>query len=144
MLSSLMKLSHYGFNQRALTLEDFYSICESEKITVLVENIVTSFYMSVDGQKFIVLSERMSELKTLFIAYHELYHALFGEDERTHAQFFDLQDSAEERAADAFAAVALIPSREIEHVKAVRIRCCCGFGKFIHDERIRVFQTYGI
>lgn len=143
MLLSLAKLSHYGFNQRALTIEDFYTICDSEKIKVLEKDIDSSFFMTFMGNKFIVLSRKMTELKQRYVAFHELHHAMLGSESQNIACFFGLDDTPEEREANAFAAVAIIPRHSVGDVRIVT-ECCCGYGRIIYDERMRIFATFGI
>ena len=142
MLLSLARLSHYGFNQRALTLSDFYTICESEKIKVLEEDIDCSFFMTFRGRKWITLSRKMTPLKTLFVAYHELHHAMLSPEMMTRVCFFGLDDTPEERSANMFAAVALIPRHEIADARIIENDC--EFAKVIYEQRVRVFQTYDI
>lgn len=107
---SLKKISHYGFNLRPLTEKDFYEICELENITVLEEDVFTSFYMSVNGRNFIVLKKRLKGLRKIFSMFHELaHHFLHGGKEATNAFYFGMLESKQEIEADAIATIALVP-----------------------------------
>jgi Zn-dependent peptidase ImmA (M78 family) len=143
MFLSLARLAHYGFNRHPLTLEDFYQICVNEQITVLHEDIASSFYMVVDHRRFIVLAKHMNWLKRLYVAYHELHHALLGPEQQTRACFFGLVDTPEERNANSFATIAIIPRHMVGHRQIID-DCCCGVAQAIFDERMRLFTTYGI
>lgn len=143
MLLTLCKLAQYGFNQRALTIDDFHAICEKEGIEVIYENVDTSFYMVFQGSRFIVISKKLNWLQQLYVAYHELSHALTNADAQVAASFFGLQDSPEEREANAFAAIALIPLANIEDTSIVD-NCCCGLGKQIYEQRKLLYETYGV
>lgn len=144
MLLTLARLSRYGFNRKSLTLDDFYRITEDERIIVLERDIDNSFYMCVDGHRFIVLSNRRSSpLEFLYTAFHELYHALMSPPGTTAAAFYHLRDSKDEYYADVFAAIAIIPKSEIGTTDLVT-HCCCGFAQIIYDMRLNTFSTYGI
>ena len=107
---SLHKLKKYGFNSRALTEKDFYQICERENITVLEEDVFTSFYMTVHGKHFIVLKKRLRGLKKLFVMFHEIsHHFLHGGKDAANAFYFGLLQSKQEIEADAMATIALVP-----------------------------------
>jgi Zn-dependent peptidase ImmA (M78 family) len=110
MILSLEKLTIFGFNQRILTEDDFHKICDCERITVLEMDVSSSFYMSVAGQAFIVLSKKLKGLKKTFVEFHELaHHFLHGERNTTSAFYFNLLDSKNEFEADALALIALLP-----------------------------------
>lgn len=143
MLLSLAKLSQFGFNQRPLSMDDFYKICEREEISVLHEDIDSSFYMVFAGKKFIVLAKKLNWLQESYIAFHELAHAMCDPDIQSEACFFGVQDSPREREADAFAAIALIPRDKVDDTSFMD-NCCCGIATKIYETRINLYERYGV
>lgn len=147
MLKIVAKLSRFGFNQHSLTLTDFHNICESELITVLYEDIDSSFYMEVDGHRFIVISAKLTALETIYTAFHELAHACLGEPRPTRACFFGLDESpVEEQMANDFATIALMPLRSVCNTQAFieAHGAAAPLAKKMHRRRVWLFDNYGI
>ena len=145
MLATLAKLSRYGFNQHSLTLEDFNKMCEAERIAVVYEDIDSSFYMEVDGRKFIVISKNLSSFETIYTAFHELGHALLGRQSPIRACFFGLDDSPDEQLANNFATIAMMPLRSLHNARAfVESGKVSPLAARMCERRVWLFETYGI
>lgn len=109
-MQSLTTLPVDGLDVRPLTEEDFFEICRREEITVLEEQVPTSFYMRCDNVPVIVLKKSEGGLRRLFSAFHELgHHFLHGGESDSLALFRGPRTSKAELEADAFAAIALCP-----------------------------------
>lgn len=138
---SLEKLSKYGFNQKALTERDFYRICEMEGVEVIEDPRVTNiFYMTFEGRPFIVLgnSTKHRGVKRLFAMFHELaHHFLHSQRHAANAFYFGLVESKQEFEADAFAAIALIPARDLGKPEILD-EYPRGFARKIYNDRIRL------
>lgn len=104
------KYAHLGVNNRCLTEADFSIICEAEGIEIIETNGKFSWYMTVEGQPFIVLPRRKRGLKRLFAAFHELAHHFRHSGHAPNQVFFHgLAHNKDEIEADAFATVCLCP-----------------------------------
>ena len=144
MIISLKKLKRFGFNEREQREEDFYRICEIEKITVLELNVPTSFYFACNGEFFIVIKKTLRGIKKTFSMFHELaHHFLHGGSSKPNAYFFGLIESRNELEADMIATVAMIPKNKIgcldfleEHSNR--------FAKKIWKDRQKLYFLYGI
>lgn len=106
-----------GWNQRALTEEDFFRLCRRAKITVEEMPLsVGGFYYKVAGRHFIAINSRLSGAERTFVMFHEYGHYLLhAPDHGVTANFHGVgHKSRKETEADWFAACALIPRRMIE------------------------------
>ena len=149
MLTTLAKLSRFGFNQHSLTLEDFNTICQTERIAVVYEDVDSSFYMEVtlntEKRKFIVISKRLTAFETIFTAFHELGHALLGTPSPARACFFGLDDTPEEQMANDFATIALMPLRSVCNTQAfIESNEVSSLTERMHRRRLWLFEHYGI
>lgn len=133
-----------GLNVRELGERDFYNLCEREGITVLEFPHAVPFYLKAEDGTVIVLREGDRGLRRLFAAFHELAHHFLHVGDADVVRAFDgPRDSREEREADAFAALAIVPRTKL------------WTGEWLHEQddpyavhvwqvRYRVFRTYGI
>jgi hypothetical protein len=142
----LNRLSQYGFNQRILTEEDFFSIADEQGI-VVVENTAFTAYLLIDGEAFICLAKDLNSKPTRkkFAMFHELcHHFNHGGIEPNEIHFFSTQPTKEEREAQAVGLIALCPvgclTGEIEFDKEWRGEC----GTRVYDARAEIYDTYGI
>lgn len=100
------------FNTRSLTEDDFYTVCESENITVIEHDKPFSWWMTVEGKPFIVLNKRLRGLKRLYVMWHELgHHFLHFGSEANQVYFSELIKSKTELEADALAIIAICPKQ---------------------------------
>lgn len=146
MLLALNVLARYGFNQRQLTEQDFFDICNERGIKVQFLDVLTSFYLSILGREVIVIDKKLTGVKRLFTMYHELFHSIWGArtiDPMPRAAFMGLCNSREEHEADAFACIALIPIEKMGD-ESFKDDCCCGFASDIYDRRVHLYNTYKI
>ena len=144
MILSLEKLAPFGFNQKILTENDFYSICDSERITVLEMKVSASFYMSVRDKSFIVISNKLKGLKKMFVMFHELaHHFLHGQRDGTSAFYFNLLDNKNEFEADAIALIALLPLGELRRLDFLEEHPN-RYARKLYKDRQRLNFLYGI
>ncbi|HEY0429016.1 MAG TPA: ImmA/IrrE family metallo-endopeptidase [Pyrinomonadaceae bacterium] len=141
----LEKLTSYGFNSRVLTEQDFYAICEAEKIEVLEMNVSASFYMNVLGESIIVLNKRLKGLKRTFAMFHELaHHFLHGGKNGTNAFFLGLLDSKNEMESDAIALIAILPVSALSNFDFLDENPRSRYAKKLYKDRQRLYFLYGV
>lgn len=142
MLLSLALLSKHRFNRARLNENDFYQLCEERGITVLEEDVSTSFYFWVHGKEFIVIDKKLKGLEREFACWHELSHAYLSAriTQPPVAYFHGLVDSKEETQADAFACIALIPLPLIDDHSVLDE--CSEVAKWIFERRRRIYELY--
>lgn len=99
-------------DKRPLTSVDFYRLCRREKIKVIeIPLSVPGFYVVCKGKAYIYLNNRLRGIAWLLAAFHELgHHFLHAPPFATVALFYQLKpDTKQEKEAQAFAIIALIP-----------------------------------
>jgi Zn-dependent peptidase ImmA (M78 family) len=144
MFLSLATLAEYDYNKRRLTEDDFFAICKKRGVQVLEEDVATSFYFSLLGKEFIVISKQLTGVKRQFALFHELSHCLLGvRSNQPRALFMGQCSNKEEDEADAFACIALIPKNHLYDVEFIK-NCCCGYSSEVWSKRMLLFQAYGI
>lgn len=144
MLLSFATLSKYRFNEVRLTENDFHQLCYERNVTVLEEDVSSSFYFYVMGREFIVIDKKLTGIAREFALFHEIAHLyLSSRIEQPKVAFHGLVDTKEEMEADAFACIALIPRHLIDDYSFV-VDCCCGMAKWIFDKRRKIFELYGL
>lgn len=135
-LTKLMQ-SVRGLNTRILTESDFYSICEREKIKIiLTPQIESGVYVVFDSESYIFINNKLRGIKFLKVAFHELAHYFlhFPSQTRFGAAFFDVHTKEKHHIeADLLVALALIPFDELENETH-----CKGL-KSVHNLRKRIF-----
>lgn len=139
----LLRIAIYGFNQRFLTEEDFYKICEAEGIEIIWSDKKFSWYMTVESVPFIVLPRRARGLKLLFKMFHELAHHFrhYGELP-TQVYFHELLDNKDEMEADAIATIALVPKHGLDSYDFLEEHPN-KFARRIYEDRKKVEFLYG-
>lgn len=96
MLLSFATLTKHRFNEVRLGEPEFYALCSDRGITVLEEDVATSFYFYVLGREFIVLNKNLTGLAREFEMFHELCHAfLSARIEQPKVAFHGLLDTKE-------------------------------------------------
>lgn len=141
---SLEKLKKYGFNERQLSADDFYNICEVENITIIEMETSTSFYMTANNKSFIILKKNLRGLRRNFTQFHELaHHFLHGGRGITGAFYFGLLDNTQELEADALALIALIPLPELKSYEFLEDHPN-RYAVKLFRERQRLYFLYGV
>lgn len=94
-----------GLNERRLTKTDLETICERDRVTIVPQDVTTSFYMSVMNRHFVVIPKRLRGLKCEFVIWHEIGHHLLhgGRDAGTQAFWFGLLEPRKEAEASSAA-----------------------------------------
>lgn len=137
----LEKAALYGFNSRALTERDFYSICERERIGVEWVNEEVSWYMTLNYRPYIVLPKCIYGLPLLFKQFHELGHHIAHHGLEPDVAFFHGdEDTKAELEADALALIALIPLKDLRSPRLDDSR----YARQIVNERRRLYFLYGV
>ena len=138
----IQKASKYEINIKPKDENDFYFICASEKIEIIWSDGKFSWFMTVDGQPFIVLPKKKRGLKLLFDMFHELGH-YFGHcgDEPNQVFFSGLSHDKREMEADAFATVCLIPEDKIDSFELLEDHPI-KFARQIYEDRKKVEFLY--
>lgn len=112
------------WNQRALTEQDFFRLCNRERPhRVRVHTIpltVPGFLMIVRGVPHIYINSALRGVQWLKVALHELFHYYFHTPLTSYAaKFYKMQpDSKEEHEAEMFALTALIPDSLLHDILA--------------------------
>lgn len=102
-----------GWNRRALTEKDFYTLCEKFGVAV-VENDTKrmrwkGIYTVIDGKPTIIVNAKLKGLERLWTLYHELGHYLLHSPSTC---FFDESTLRKTQSeANFFAAYALFPEK---------------------------------
>ncbi|MCD9188293.1 MAG: ImmA/IrrE family metallo-endopeptidase [Pyrinomonadaceae bacterium] len=138
------KLKDYGFNERAMSEADFYTICESENIKVIETDAPTSFYFSVEGNHFIIIKKSLKGLRKTFSMFHELAHYfLHGGDHLSRAYFYGMLKSKNEFEADALAVIALLPRKSLKSFDFLEEHPN-RFARKLYQDRQKLEFLYGV
>lgn len=134
-----------GLNERRLTERDLEMICERDRVTIVPQDVTTSFYMSVLDRHFIVIPKRLRGLKREFVIWHEISHHLLhgGRDAGTQAFWFGLLETRNEAEANAFATIALCPRPALDSYDWLEENPG-RYAKHIWNERQRLLFLYGV
>lgn len=135
----LEKLRPYGFNERVLTENDFFSICKAENIRVLWSNEKFSFFFSAIGERCIVLPKRLRGLRLLFAMWHEYGHAALSPGHPYDVQWHEMHDGKDEFQADAVALIALMPVS-----KMFEILDGSEYATYLLAKRQQIWLLYGV
>lgn len=123
------------FNERPLTEEDFWLICETEKIKVFETTlIVNGFYFADENEAVIYLNSALRGIDWLENAFHELAH---------HFLHTPPQSRKQEREAQAIALMALIPSCELEKT-VCNSEDLCERARSILHKRLEILSKHGL
>ena len=135
------------WNKRPLNEDDFHRLCKKHKI--IVEEIplrVSGFYYSVLGKHCIAIDSKLPRQQKLFVMFHEFAHFLLHAPEGTAtANYHGIgKRTRKEVEADAFALCAIIPRAWIETGKIEEVAHDEEMSENNLNERVRLFENYGI
>jgi Zn-dependent peptidase ImmA (M78 family) len=136
----IRSLKRHGIGSRAMTEDDFYAICERERVRVEFWSERISFYMAVPeiDLRVIVLPKGKKGLRLLFAMFHELGHHFAHAGTEPTVAFETGSHSKDEAEADAVALIAILPFLTNEPPDNTK------FGKQIHKDRQRLKFIYGM
>jgi len=137
---------HIGWNERALTVVDFYRISRRFRITVQEMPLtVGGFYYRAMGKDCIAVDSRLPETEKLAVMFHELGHYLFHAPETgATASFHHVAGlTREECEADVFALCALLPRPLIEQ-RSIQELIDDGFSAEMIQNRLAIFERLSI
>lgn len=116
---SLMRITSVfpHFNERAVTTDDFWRVAKRERIIVKeIPLLIDGYYQRRRGRHYILINSKLSGVRWLHTALHELHHYFFDEPGRgagyafyRNGQYVDRR----EYKADAFATICLLPWPEL-------------------------------
>jgi Zn-dependent peptidase ImmA (M78 family) len=138
------------WNKRALTEQDFFRLCRSERPNVRVHAIplrVPGFLIVVRGVPHICLDAKLPAVERLRAGFHELAHHYFHTSLSAYAvRFFKLRpNTKEEHEAEVFALTALIPDSLLKKILASEEYADdWGFAEDILRERSELFVRYSM
>jgi len=132
------QLHALGWNRRVLTLDDFYTACEAEHITVFdVAMHWQGLFLYFEGKPIIALNVRLRGNQRTLVAWHEFGHycyhypGSFGRQRKT------------EREADIIAHVALIPAFLL-NLPDGELQEMFGYSSELISARIAIFRQYNL
>lgn len=132
------RLIRLGWNQRVLTLDDFYEECARDRIIVRrVRLFVKGRYLIQRGQPIILLDRGLRGWELNMVAWHEYGHAILHSPGA-----FGLQTKVEKQA-DRIALCALMPALVL-HFSNWEIYEMFGYPLDLIEERAELFRTRGI
>lgn len=133
------------FNKTAITDMDFWRAAKKHKVIVRTLPLkVKGYYKYERGRHYILIDSRLSPLEFLHTALHEFCHYLFESPRlHTHAFYKGVYDTPEERFADAFALIAMLPMPDLIKLAGEDVSDDKWLLKLCQD-RIAVRAYYGI
>ena len=147
MIFALAKFSGLikAFNRRPLTERDFIKGCQSLGITIGWANmpVLRGFHTNINGQITIFLDRKLKGPELLFVAFHELAHAVLHESrDPVSVNFFNQSESDQEEEADAVALLALIPTKHARHLRPEDAEH--PFWGMVSEKRVSLFRRIGL
>ena len=137
----LHSLKRHGFGRRAMTESDLYLLCDLYDIDIVWSDRNFAFFFTDPdwNVRGIVLPKKLSGLRLLFAAYHELGHSMTAGGDEIHVALLGDSDHKCEAEADAIALIALMPSpdTEIDHYGDPE------FARYLVEARRRFADEYG-
>lgn len=131
-------LRQIGWNRRPLALDDFYELCERERITVIEYAIADSFgyYFELHGQRAIALDNRLEPFDRTHVAFHEFAHAIW------HAPGHYIDTHIIDAQADIIAHCALLPRPLLFQCTANELMSDHDYPRWLIQRRIAVYRHY--
>lgn len=134
-----------GWNERSLSEDDFYALCERCKIRVQRLPLKVSGFYTCDRKKhYIAIDSRLPTAQATFTMFHEFGHFLMHTPSTAAVSNYCGSKiyRRDETEADAFAYCAMLPlpmlrTREPEELADI-------FGTTFLMERLSVYERYGI
>lgn len=128
-----------GIGRMPATEDDFWRIAADHDIDVVWSMRRYAFFFQHDDVKGIVLPRSSGGVPLLFTMFHELGHALMHVGESVDAVFAQGFGGRFEYEADAFALLAVAPTR--------CLRDTCGFGEdaasdALWQKRLRLYEVH--
>lgn len=117
-LTDMITKLDFGWNERALTEEDFYSLARRFNVQIIETPQQTrGFYFRLMGRDIIAVDSRLSGHQKLTVMFHEFGHFLFHVPANGPAANFHNvgRRTRKECEADIFALCALIPKTSIQN-----------------------------
>lgn len=137
-----------GWNRVPLTEETFENLCRKHKIRVeRMPLSVRGFYHRHKGKHHIAISDRLTDLETRFVMFHEFAHFLMhspGSDAVERFCGSTKEESRDEQEANAFAYCALLPLEMLKTLWPEELAYEYGYGNSFLMERLAVYERYGI
>ena len=134
-----------AFNRRPLTERDFMKACQNLGITIGWANmpVLRGFHTSIHGQLTIFLDRKLKGDELIFVAFHELAHAVLHESrDPVSVNFYNQSESKDEEEADAVALLALIPTKHARHLRPEDSEQ--PFWSLVAEKRISLFKKVGL
>lgn len=136
------------FNERPITEADFWRVAKKYKIIVRPLPLsVEGYYQRKKGRDYILINDKLTGLRWLHIALHELCHFIFDAPCETDGYTLFRGSKAgsdrREQFADAFALIALLPFPDLVRLAHEDLTDDPWLLRLAHD-RIIVRTIYGI
>ncbi len=135
------------FNIRPITTEDFWRVVRREKIVVRQMPLMVDGYYTIRRNKhYILINSKLTGVRWLHTALHELHHFLFDvpgpKDGRAFYRNGEYIDRREYRA-DAFALIGVLPWPDLLSIRPDDVDGSPWLAELVHD-RITVRTHFGI
>lgn len=135
------------FNQIALTEKDFWRTAKKQKIVVReIPLTIDGYYQKKRGRHYILLNNRLTGIRWLHTAFHELCHYFLDvpEDLGDYTLYRDLskKPTKREKIADALSLIAVLPLPELEKITKEDLSDNPWLGNVVRD-RIAVLSEFG-
>jgi Zn-dependent peptidase ImmA (M78 family) len=136
------------FNVRPLLAEDFWRVAQTKKIVVKeLPLLIDGYYQKKRGKHFILINSRLSGVKWLHTAFHELFHYFL--DVPPTAREITLFRSRtqvltkREEIADALALMAVLPFQNLKKISSYDLEDNTELAALVRD-RITVVAHFGL
>lgn len=135
------------FNSRTMTENDFYNLCERERIEVKeVPLLIDGLYSRRNRRKVIFINEKLRGTLWTLTAFHELAHHFLHETENANCLFGSriIASSKREKEADAVSLIAIIPQTTLHRFAEGDFdhACKCTIERF--KPRYEFYQMFGV
>jgi Zn-dependent peptidase ImmA (M78 family) len=134
------------FNERPLTAEDFWRAVKKHKITVReMPLLVDGYYTCRRGRHIILINSKLTGMRWLHTAFHELHHFLFDVPGENDGYTFYRRGALIDRReckADAFALMCILPWPELTKITEEEVIANPGLADLVRD-RIAVRTHFG-
>ena len=136
----LRKFRHLGLNSRYFTEDDFFEICEAERIRVK-ESEEFSWWMNLDGESCIILDRHLRGYELLYTMMHELAHHFLHHGDELHAiEASGANNSKNESEAHKIAVIAVYPRKALKTGDLLEFEKYDPFLKTIRLEREKIYN----